>query len=624
MWGNRAQQQSPPSQVQNTDGSTAASQQATKDAIAELYIQWSTLPNVRESLEDLVKDFLAASRHPRGEASSRHIDPAESDGSATPPTGQRRSPSPPGSPPITRLPANTRPTERTSPISANRSVIRVDELDTRSPSSGGAASPVSPNVASRSSENVVSEAGGLASISPTPPPEITNHHHIPQHHLSGRASGSNSGLAPPTVTAAGTNDIPLFYSRNVTEGSLDEAPSQQLWALRNAFALGTAGRASRGRAPDAITIDTHKSLRKDRFVDICTTVFELPNWLSDLLFKRILTHNNLPESSGLTYHDIYQYYDSTMARSTPNKRLFDLIKGDPRRNYCTQDDFRAAVRLLVEHHQGLDFLRQPEFQDFYCRTVAIRIIYELDLRQDRRVTWWQFDRSDLPVVMFELDQTADINQILRFFSYEHFYVLYCRFWELDADRDQMLELADLQNYSNGTITTSVLQRVVAGAGRKLTSNVPGKLDFEDFVYFCLAEEDKNSPAAIFYWFKVLDTDADGVISGYELGQFWEEQKPKLAEVGIEDVKMEDMLCQMLDMIGANRIKDHPQGLTLADLRSCPTPANFFNMIFNATKFARFEHRDPFGEHQMRQQPEKTDWDRFARLEYDRMASEVQQ
>eukprot|EP00744_Colponema_vietnamica_P008923 GILI01012711.1.p1 GENE.GILI01012711.1~~GILI01012711.1.p1 ORF type:complete len:548 (+),score=61.44 GILI01012711.1:166-1644(+) len=492
-------------------------------------------------------------------------------------------------------------------------------MDSRSPSGSGA-SPVSPNVASRLSDSPVSEAGGLASISPTPPPEVTSHHHIPQHHLGGARSAVN--VTPPAMMA-GTGDIPAFYSRNITEGSTEEAPTQQLWALRNAFSQSTS-RPARGKTTDPVSIDHSKTLRMDRFSDICTSVFELPGWLSDLLFKRILAHNNLPDTALPNYTHIFQYYDTCMAKSTPNKRLFDLIKGDPRRNYCTQDDFKVAVRLLVEHHQGLDFLRQPEFQDFYCRTVAIRIIYELDLRQDRKVTWYQFDRSDLPVVMFELDQTADINQILRFFSYEHFYVLYCRFWELDADRDQMLELVDLQNYSNGTVTTAVLQRVVAGAGRKLTSNTPGKLDFEDFVYFCLAEEDKNSPAAIFYWFKVLDVDADGVLSGYELGQFWEEQKPKMAEVGIEDIKLEDMLCQMLDMVGANRIRDHPQGLTLSDLRSCPTPANFFNMLFNATKFARFEHRDPFGEHQMRQQPEKTEWDRFARLEYDRMASEVQQ
>jgi len=77
-------------------------------------------------------------------------------------------------------------------------------------------------------------------------------------------------------------------------------------------------------------------------------------------------------------------------------------------------------------------------------------------------------------------------------------VLYCRFWELDTDRDQLIGLQELQQYSQGSLTTAVLQRVEQGAGRKLSSGVPHKLDFEDFIYFCLSEEDKNHPQAVYY------------------------------------------------------------------------------------------------------------------------------
>jgi serine/threonine-protein phosphatase 2A regulatory subunit B'' len=223
-----------------------------------------------------------------------------------------------------------------------------------------------------------------------------------------------------------------------------------------------------------------------------------------------------------------------------------------------------------------------------------------------------------------LDDVQDVNQVLRYFSYEHFYVLYCRFWELDSDRDQLVSLADLQQYSQGSLTTAVLQRVVSGAARKLTSGVPGKLDFEDFIYFCLSEEDKNHPQAIYYWFRALDVDCDGILSGYELGKFYEENQGRFMDLtGDDSLKFEDMLCQMLDMVGAYRVKSHGlQGVTLADLKACESTGHFFDMVFNASKFMSFEHRDPFAEHQQKLQQEKTDWDRFARLEYDRMANEV--
>ena len=38
-----------------------------------------------------------------------------------------------------------------------------------------------------------------------------------------------------------------------------------------------------------------------------------------------------------------------------------------------------------------------------------------------------------------LDLEEDINKINDYFSYEHFYVIYCRFWELDADHDSLID-----------------------------------------------------------------------------------------------------------------------------------------------------------------------------------------
>jgi len=36
-----------------------------------------------------------------------------------------------------------------------------------------------------------------------------------------------------------------------------------------------------------------------------------------------------------------------------------------------------------------------------------------------------------------LDDITDINRITDYFSYEHFYVTYCKFWELDTDHDMV-------------------------------------------------------------------------------------------------------------------------------------------------------------------------------------------
>ena len=47
----------------------------------------------------------------------------------------------------------------------------------------------------------------------------------------------------------------------------------------------------------------------------------------------------------------------------------------------------------------------------------------------------------------------------RYFSYEHFYVIYCKFWELDADHDFLIDKDDLLRYGNHSLTWRIVDRI---------------------------------------------------------------------------------------------------------------------------------------------------------------------
>jgi hypothetical protein len=68
---------------------------------------------------------------------------------------------------------------------------------------------------------------------------------------------------------------------------------------------------------------------------------------------------------------------------------------------------------------------------------------------------------------------AELND---YFSYEHFYVIYCRFWELDEDHDGLIDAHDLIQYDDYALTNRVVERIMSGAGRRLLSTVPGKVN----------------------------------------------------------------------------------------------------------------------------------------------------
>jgi hypothetical protein len=50
----------------------------------------------------------------------------------------------------------------------------------------------------------------------------------------------------------------------------------------------------------------------------------------------------------------------------------------------------------------------------------------------------------------------------------------------------------------------------------------------------------------------------------------------------------------------------------------------FEVLFNLHKFMRFESRDPFQEKLRREDIAHTDWDRFAHMEYNRLAQEEEE
>jgi hypothetical protein len=51
-------------------------------------------------------------------------------------------------------------------------------------------------------------------------------------------------------------------------------------------------------------------------------------------------------------------------------------------------------------------------------------------------------------------------------SYEHFYVVYCKFWELDSDHDFSLDKNDLARYNNCALTYQIVERIFAEVGGK--------------------------------------------------------------------------------------------------------------------------------------------------------------
>ncbi|KAJ8659072.1 hypothetical protein O0I10_005110 [Lichtheimia ornata] len=292
---------------------------------------------------------------------------------------------------------------------------------------------------------------------------------------------------------------------------------------------------------------------ESQFVSI-TRACGLPRYMNIALFRRIDSLHQREERISFD-HFVSGWSQLSQDRFDDVSLFFNILR-KPGCAWLLPEDFLPVLEDIVLHHPGLRFLADnPMFQERYIETVICRLYYEARCPSGK-MTMVQFRRSNFVQMIHSLGPNVDLNSTRDCFSYKHFYVLYCKFWTLDDDHDLIISEEDLAKYNQGALAPSAIQRIMQcgriaafardpGASTSSSSS-PATLSCEatmeedqvqqqsttitltylDYIWFLLSEVDKATPMAIEYWFRCLDTDGDGILSAYELEQFWREQEAR--------------------------------------------------------------------------------------------------
>jgi len=382
-----------------------------------------------------------------------------------------------------------------------------------------------------------------------------------------------------------------------------------------------------GANSDVLNTDSNVTIALEVFVRITKEICHFPSFFNGPLYQRIIQlwnidHPQQVNLTAVTLSTLEWYWKKEIEPFDPPERFFRLVK-QPDEDCILRDDFLPYIKALLNDHPGLEFLsNHAEFQEKYAVTVITRIFHSVNKCHSGRITSRQVRRSDLLESFSLVDEEEDINKVTKYFSYEHFYVLYCRFWELDHDRDYRITREDLLKYGDHSLSHMIVDRIFDSAPRPFEQdNVDREhLSYEEFIYFMLSEEDKSNEVSVRYWFNCVDVDGDRKLNNMEMRSFYAVQLHRMQCMGHEIVPFEDMLCQMMDMIKPQN-SDYLVVEDFMQPECSQVSGALFDALFNLNKYLLFEQRDPFVERQKREDEFETDWDRFACIDYNRLAME---
>ncbi|CAK8998704.1 unnamed protein product [Durusdinium trenchii] len=368
---------------------------------------------------------------------------------------------------------------------------------------------------------------------------------------------------------------------------------------------------------------------------IVTEVFKLSKYFAAPIFHKMKVFYDIIDRSSISKRDammaptpvpitemmVIGWASRKIQPEDPTLSFYSVVKKD-HNDWIEKEDFDIFLHAILMTHPGLDFLLETqEFQDRYSDTVTSRIFYIYDRKDTGRIHLQNLRRYQPSIVdtWKQLEEFDDMKMIRDYFSYEHFYVIYCTFWELDSDHDFLLDKDDLLKYDGHALSRRTVDRIFSEVTWKFTSAVPGKMGYEDFIHFLLNDQDQITDRSIEFWFNIFDLDADGVVRDHELKYFYEEQVQRMECLNYETIAFHDVLCQLHDMIGPRVTGE----FRLADFkRKRKFAGSFFSIFTSLNKFMAFENRDPFqAKQEQMENPNCTAWHRWCADQYLRLAME---
>ncbi|XP_061424672.1 serine/threonine-protein phosphatase 2A regulatory subunit B'' subunit gamma [Lethenteron reissneri] len=251
--------------------------------------------------------------------------------------------------------------------------------------------------------------------------------------------------------------------------------------------------------------------------------------------------------------------------------------------YLRESDLENYILELIPTLPQLDGL-EKSFYSFYVCTAVRKFFFFLDPLRTGRIKIQDILACGFLDDLLELrdEDLSKESQDCNWFSAPSALRVYGQYLNLDKDHNGMLSKEELSRYGTGTLTGIFLDRLFQEC---LTYD--GEMDYKTYLDFVLALENRKEPAALQYFFKLLDVQSKGYLNVFSLNYFFRAIQDQMRAHGQEPVSFQDVKDEVFDMVKPQ----DPLHITLADLISSNQGDTVVSILIDLNGFWTYENRE---------------------------------
>jgi serine/threonine-protein phosphatase 2A regulatory subunit B'' len=244
---------------------------------------------------------------------------------------------------------------------------------------------------------------------------------------------------------------------------------------------------------------------------------------------------------------------------------------------CTQ---HFACWSCRPEQEGPDPHQEPHHEPDAQRVLRSQVSHgTVAYRVTRRWSQYRHIARTAPV---RSENLTEEEEKLNWFSALSALRIYGNYLSLDVDTNGMLTKSELMRYGSGTLTSVFVDRVFEEC-----HTYDGEMDYKTFLDFAIAMENKDTPQALQYFFRLLDIRKQGGLDKFTINYFFRAILSALRQAGHELVNVEDVQDEIFDMA---KPKDKTM-ITLQDLIDCKVGGTIVSMLTDMVGFWQYDNRE---------------------------------